>query len=344
MSTTPYRSFVTLSVLLVFLAVPFVSFAQSDEGEYSRERVSGWRRQSREMQKKIDALGDTQVSTIPIPVLFGVELKNIFPNFGDSRGDGSRTHEGEDIMALKGTPVVSPTKAVVLRTGKGTNSGNYVYTANPGGETFIYMHFDRIGEDVSAGDVLEVGSLIGYVGNTGNASGGAAHLHLEIRKDGPTDPYPRIKKEFTLEEKIKYLTEMLDHSDESDTLAEFLVKNFRSTFIQASRTAVLPIDIIKLLASESTGVSTGGGGTPLVVRNLYSGIVGSDVQLLQQLLNANGFIVASSGAGSQGSETTYFGSATEAAVIKFQIARNIKPSVGYVGPLTRAALATLAGR
>jgi peptidoglycan hydrolase-like protein with peptidoglycan-binding domain len=65
------------------------------------------------------------------------------------------------------------------------------------------------------------------------------------------------------------------------------------------------------------------------------------VRTLQKLLNANGYTVALSGPGSAGNETLYFGPATRAAVIKFQIAKGIVPAVGYVGVLTRAALAFL---
>ena len=45
--------------------------------------------------------------------------------------------------------------------------------------------------------------------------------------------------------------------------------------------------------------------------------------------------------GAPGNETSYFGLATEAAVAKFQITHGVSPSVGYVGPLTRAAFASL---
>ena len=54
-----------------------------------------------------------------MPILFGVSVKNISPNFGDPRDGGARTHEGEDIMAVKGTPIISPTNAVVIRAGTG---------------------------------------------------------------------------------------------------------------------------------------------------------------------------------------------------------------------------------
>lgn len=70
-------------------------------------------------------------------------------------------------------------------------------------------------------------------------------------------------------------------------------------------------------------------------KNLTLGNVNNDVKELQKYLNNNGFILASTGAGSKGKETTYFGPVTKKALIKFQQANKIKPSVGYFGPLTR---------
>lgn len=447
--------FVVFMMLLAIIISPFNTSAQTStsstqlyrEGSEEpistrRERVRGYRRQSSELRQKIDALGSTANQNVLIPVLFGVGTKNIFPNFGDPRS-GGRTHEGEDIMAVKGTPIVSPTPAVVLRTGVGATEGNYVYTANPGGETFVYMHLDRIGEGVTSGLVLGQGSLIGYVGNTGNASGGAAHLHFEIHgsSGGPMDPFPRLTGEFSLSEKMTYVSQILSQTTDSATLSLFLVSNFRSTFnsavsagitlhplitaslasagvssFEATRSDDLPpgdleigssgtlvVELQKYLIQANSGPSamslasagaTGNFGpitekalieyqnavgitppsgyygpttrtyiashplasspsttptspTPTngtsasLTRNLYKNIVGEDVRTLQKLLNTNGYTVALSGSGSLGNETTYFGPATESAVIKFQVAKGITPAVGYVGPITRTALSSL---
>lgn len=165
---------------------------------------------TRSLQKKLNALDDNKVKNIPLPILFGVKLTSLTPNFGDARGGGERSHEGLDIMAAKGLPVVSPTEAVVLRTGTGPSSGKYVTTMNPGDETFIYMHLNEI--SVNEGDVLKVGDLIGFVGNTGNAAGGASHLHFEIRdaKRKPVDPFPRITKELSKEERTRSLTSVIE--------------------------------------------------------------------------------------------------------------------------------------
>jgi peptidoglycan hydrolase-like protein with peptidoglycan-binding domain len=74
------------------------------------------------------------------------------------------------------------------------------------------------------------------------------------------------------------------------------------------------------------------------IRDLELGMIGNDVLALQKLLNASGFILASSGAGAPGSETTYFGTLTKAALGKYQAANGIFPTAGYFGPLTRAQM------
>lgn len=73
-------------------------------------------------------------------------------------------------------------------------------------------------------------------------------------------------------------------------------------------------------------------------RNLQVGMTGNDVKALQVWLNTNGYQVASSGPGSPGNETSRFGAATRAALIKFQKAKGIFPAVGYFGAKTRAAV------
>ncbi len=71
-------------------------------------------------------------------------------------------------------------------------------------------------------------------------------------------------------------------------------------------------------------------------RDLTLGSTGADVKCLQQYLNAQGHTVASSGAGSPGNETEYFGSLSQAALAKWQAANGVAPAAGYWGPLSRA--------
>jgi len=323
----------------------------------------GWG-QSNEMQQAITALGSVAPTGLAIPVLFGVVPSNLSPNFGDARDSGSRTHMGEDIMAQKGTPVLSPTAAVVVRTVTGADEGNAVYAINPGGYTLVYMHLDKFGEGVSSGTVLQPGSLIGYVGNTGNASGGAPHLHFEVHNASNTaiDPMPFLTQEFTPQQKITFLNTIFSSSSDPVALSQLLAANFRTTFINDQNIGIIlpplingalgsavnvSVPIATPVAVASTG-STVSTGALVLTRNLYKGISGEDVRKLQQFLNSHGFAVAAPGlvdstgspqAGSPGNETIYFGPATEAAVIRFQLAHAIQPSVGYVGPITRASIA-----
>lgn len=77
------------------------------------------------------------------------------------------------------------------------------------------------------------------------------------------------------------------------------------------------------------------------VKDLKLNSVDESVRTLQKLLNAKGFTVSTKGPGSSGNETNKFGPATRAALIKFQKYYNIKPSVGYFGPVTRKFIESL---
>lgn len=74
----------------------------------------------------------------------------------------------------------------------------------------------------------------------------------------------------------------------------------------------------------------------LPVRDLKFGMKGEDVRALQKLLNANGYVLAKSGAGSPGNETIVFAGATQRALVRYQKDNGVRPAVGYFGVLTRA--------
>lgn len=280
---------------------------------------------------KINKLDDDEVDDLSVPILFGITLRMITPNFGDPRDGGSRTHEGEDILAPEGAPIVSPTEAVVIRTGTGSGSGKYVTTANPGGESFVYMHLSEI--SVKAGDELDVGDLIGLVGDTGNAKGGPAHLHLEIR-DGreATDPYPRITEEFSLKDKIEYLEGVLNDVDDEDDMVDFVVKNYSGELWQAKAAGYdLPEDVEDELAD--TPVSVPSTATPEGDLTLDSqGPLVTTLQSFLILKSTGPAAEALKGAGATG----YFGPITQRALIEYQLAHGISPAAGYFGPKTRA--------
>ena len=73
-------------------------------------------------------------------------------------------------------------------------------------------------------------------------------------------------------------------------------------------------------------------------RDLTIGSIGADVRALQKMLNDLGFIVSTTGAGSPGKESVYFGEKTRQALIRYQISKGITPASGYFGPRTRAQI------
>jgi murein DD-endopeptidase MepM/ murein hydrolase activator NlpD len=329
----------------VLLAVPFGAAAQENDADW----FSYWGRNS-QYASQIQALGDTAVQSIPIPVLLGVEVNQLTRNFGDARGGGTRTHEGLDIMAPGGTPVVSPTDAVVLATGDGPDSGLFVRTANPGGEQFVYMHLREIAKSILTGATVHRGDVLGFVGNTGNASGGAPHLHFEIRKNGATDPYPRLTQSFSLQERMQSVQQALERVADPVALAGTLAENFRSTFTAAQSQGVsVAQSIISTLGSALTiGVHSASAQTSATMpnttnvftRDLEVGMKGEDVRTLQKYLNANGYLLTTIGDGAPGYETLMFGNLTKKALATFQRAKGISPAAGYFGPKTRAYISS----
>jgi len=310
--------------------------SEGSSDEQAEEQATMRRGTSSSVQKKINALDDDPVEEIPIPILLGVSLNQITSDFGDPRGGGTREHEGQDILAPRGAYIVSPTDAVVLRTGNGESSGKYVYTANPGDETFVYMHLDDIADGIKAGVVLKPGDLIGYVGDTGNAKGGVTHLHFEIREGRKaTDPYERLEGEFSLKDRMEALTEILKDSDDEEDEAEALVQTHRGLFVAA---VAQGIDIPEAIEDALGTAGTIGAAATGFLRDLTLGSQGQDVVALQAFLiaedkGARADALATAGA------TGYFGAMTQAALVEYQLAVGIGPASGYFGPLTRAHIA-----
>ena len=97
----------------------------------------------------------------------------------------ARHHDGIDIAAPRGTPIPSARAGTVLFAGDRGGYGNVVIVDHGEGLQTRYAHCDRL--DVSTGDRIEAGEIIGTVGSTGRSTG--PHLHLEARIDGrPVDP------------------------------------------------------------------------------------------------------------------------------------------------------------
>lgn len=124
---------------------------------------------------------------IACPVVGGSAYSD---TWGASRS-GGRRHEGVDMLAGTGTPLVAVVSGSVQfkQTSLG---GNSVWLAGSDGNRYFYAHlsgFEGSSRSVSQGDV------IGYVGDTGNARG-TPHLHFEVRPGGgaAVNPYPYVRR------------------------------------------------------------------------------------------------------------------------------------------------------
>jgi murein DD-endopeptidase MepM/ murein hydrolase activator NlpD len=98
-----------------------------------------------------------------------------------------RAHKGTDFAAPIGTPVRATADGVVTFVGQQTGYGNVIMLKHDGRYSTVYAHLSRFAPDMRDGGRIRQGETIGYVGQTGWATG--PHLHYELRVDGePRDP------------------------------------------------------------------------------------------------------------------------------------------------------------
>lgn len=131
-------------------------------------------------------------TALPVPVE-GVSRSRLVDTWGAARS-GGRTHEGIDIFAPRGTQVLSATQGIVVRKGTNRLGGKVVTVLGPGGWYHYYAHLDDWA-DPAMGDWVEPGTVLGYVGTTGNAQGTPPHLHYGLYDSGEAkNPYPLLTR------------------------------------------------------------------------------------------------------------------------------------------------------
>lgn len=145
----------------------------------------------------VDELRDKDL-IIPVEDVSESALRD---TFFDSR-DG-RIHEALDIMAPRHTPVRAVEDGRVVRLFTSKAGGLTVYMFDPSEQfCYYYAHLDRYAEGLKEGQTVSRGTVIGYVGSTGNASPSAPHLHFAIFrltsekqwwKGEPINPYLILK-------------------------------------------------------------------------------------------------------------------------------------------------------
>ena len=117
--------------------------------------------------------------------------------FGAARR--GHVHQGQDIVAAEGTPIVTPVAGIVhWRAYQASGAGHYVVVRGDDGRDYVFMHMQDGSVVAEKGRRVAAGEHLGSVGNTGDSRG--AHLHFEIWPDGwystadshPIDPLPDL--------------------------------------------------------------------------------------------------------------------------------------------------------
>jgi murein DD-endopeptidase MepM/ murein hydrolase activator NlpD len=125
-----------------------------------------------------DAARALAARRLMVPVA-GVRPDQVPDTFADRRG--WRRHAALDIPAPRGAAVVSADDGLVIAVRENRLGGRVVYAVDPDRRfVYYYAHLDTHRRSLSAGTTVARGEMLGTVGTTGNAVGGAPHLHFQV--------------------------------------------------------------------------------------------------------------------------------------------------------------------
>jgi murein DD-endopeptidase MepM/ murein hydrolase activator NlpD len=138
------------------------------------------------------AFNQNNAQTAPVPAgalmipVVGVKREQLSDTFSDSRS-GERVHDAMDIMAPLGTPVVAVADGEIAKFFDSKLGGITIYQYSADKKyVYYYAHLQKRADNLKEKDFVRQGTVIGYVGDTGNSGTGNYHLHFSISV--PTDP------------------------------------------------------------------------------------------------------------------------------------------------------------
>lgn len=147
-------------------------------------------------------LASLRARGLRVPVQ-GVRAADVPDTFNERRGGGTRPHEALDILAPRGTPVLSADDGRIAKLFTSKAGGLTVYVLGPEGRLMTYYaHLDRYPPGLTEGTTVRRGDLLGYVGSTGDADAASPHLHFALAVVGdprrwwagtPIDPKPYLR-------------------------------------------------------------------------------------------------------------------------------------------------------
>ncbi len=118
-------------------------------------------------------------ATLMIPVV-GIKREQLQDTFTAARSEG-RVHNAIDIIASSGTPVVAASDGEIAKFFDSVRGGTTVYQYSPDRKlVYYYAHLQKRADNLREKDYVKRGTVIGYVGDTGNAGAGNFHLHFSI--------------------------------------------------------------------------------------------------------------------------------------------------------------------
>lgn len=128
--------------------------------------------------------------------IFEIDRTHFRDTWGAPRGGGSRRHKGTDVFAKFGEPVFAITSGRIQRLNSSKVGGISVYLKGDDGNLYYYTHLKGYVDGLSGGRRVEAGEHIAYNGATGNARGGAPHVHFQIHPGGgaPVNPYKSLAR------------------------------------------------------------------------------------------------------------------------------------------------------
>ena len=124
------------------------------------------------------SLPSTPDARLLMPIA-GVRVNQVADTWGAPR-DGLLRHASQDIFAKRGTPVRSATDGVVWMIGTSVRSGTWVYVLGAGGRRYYYAHLERVASGLKEGQRVTMASVLGQVGNSGDAANTPPHLHFAM--------------------------------------------------------------------------------------------------------------------------------------------------------------------
>ncbi|WP_347091020.1 M23 family metallopeptidase [Sphingomonas parapaucimobilis] len=177
--------------LIVVAVGGFVSMLSFGPGEVVVPDVAAPAKQA--------AAGSSAALTMPIA---NYPVASLHHDWGDPREGGQRKHQGLDLMAPAGTPVVAALSGTVEKLFDSERGGHTIYIRSPDRRWILYYaHLKGYAPGLAEGQSVRQGQVIAYVGDSGNAGAGNTHLHFAVNwmragddwyQGEPIDPYPLL--------------------------------------------------------------------------------------------------------------------------------------------------------